>query len=145
MLSADTSLFLYAANPDSPHHDAAARFFATLSAERTEFATCEFVLVEIYMLLRNAAVLRNPLGSSDAAAFCDRLRCNPRWQHVDYLADVSGQLWQWAQTTTSGCRRIVDARLALTLRHHGVTEFATANVGDFEEFGFDRVWNPVAR
>lgn len=36
------------------------------------------------------------------------------------------------------------ARLALTLRHHGVTEFVTANVKDFEGFGFTRVWNPLA-
>jgi len=28
-------------------------------------------------------------------------------------------------------------------RHHGVTEFATANVKDFEGFGFARVWNPI--
>jgi predicted nucleic acid-binding protein len=27
ILSADTNLFLYAANPDSPHHEAAQRFF----------------------------------------------------------------------------------------------------------------------
>jgi hypothetical protein len=31
--------------------------------------------------------------------------------------------------------------LALWLRRQGVTEFATANVKDFEGFGFDRVWN----
>ncbi|MFM8358316.1 MAG: hypothetical protein ACKOET_07130 [Verrucomicrobiota bacterium] len=29
------------------------------------------------------------------------------------------------------------------LRHDGVTEFATANVKDFEGFGFERVWNPL--
>jgi predicted nucleic acid-binding protein len=27
ILSADTNLFLYAANPDSPYHEAAQRFF----------------------------------------------------------------------------------------------------------------------
>jgi hypothetical protein len=40
-------------------------------------------------------------------------------------------------------RRIYDTRLALTLRHHGVSDFATANVKDFEGFGFSRVWNPL--
>lgn len=29
------------------------------------------------------------------------------------------------------------------LRHHGVTELATANTKDFADFGFDRVWNPL--
>jgi len=37
-------------------------------------------------------------------------------------------------------RRIIDLRLALTLRHHGVTEFATANEKDFQSVGFNRVW-----
>ena len=36
-----------------------------------------------------------------------------------------------------------DARLALTLRHHGVTEFATRNEAHFTHFGFTRVWNPL--
>jgi predicted nucleic acid-binding protein len=48
-----------------------------------------------------------------------------------------------AGTAEFGIRRIVDARLALTLRHHGVTVFATSNVKDFEGFGFTRVWNPL--
>lgn len=41
-------------------------------------------------------------------------------------------------------RRIIDLRLARTLQRHGVTEFATANVRDFDGLGFARVWNPVA-
>jgi hypothetical protein len=41
-------------------------------------------------------------------------------------------------------RRIYDTRTALALRVFGVTEFATANVKDYEEFGFAKVWNPVA-
>jgi len=40
-------------------------------------------------------------------------------------------------------RRLFDTRTALSLRHHGVTEFATANVKDFGDFGFTRVWNPL--
>ena len=42
-------------------------------------------------------------------------------------------------------RRVYDARLALSLRRQGVTEFATANVKDFEGFGLARVWNPLER
>ena len=40
--------------------------------------------------------------------------------------------------------QIIDARLALTLRHHGVTAFATANAKHFRGFGFAKVWNPLA-
>ena len=140
--SADTNLFLYAANPDSPRHVAATGFFSSIG-EREEFVTCELVLVELYMQLRNRAVLARPLDAASAAAFCTRLRANPAWQHVDYEPDVSHALWRWAADTTVGFRRIIDARLALTLRHHGIERFATANEKDFREFGFERVWNPL--
>jgi predicted nucleic acid-binding protein len=83
MLSADTNLFIYAANPDSPRHGDATQFFAGLDPT-AEFVIIELVLVEIYMQLRNPAVLRKPLNSADAAGLCFRLRSNPNWQHVDY-------------------------------------------------------------
>ena len=144
MLSADTNLFLYAANPDCPQHAAASGFFREQSGTGKEFVLCELVLVEIYMQLRNPAILRKPLSAVSAADFCGRLRANPAWQLVDYEPAVSEGLWRWARSTPSAFRRIIDARLALTLLHHGVTGFATANVKDFEELGFERLWNPLA-
>jgi len=51
----------------------------------------------------------------------------------------------WMQAAQKGIafRRIIDLRLALTLRHHGVTELATSNEKDFKGQGFLRVWNPL--
>ena len=143
MLSADTNLFLYAANPDSPYHSAASEFFETCNEEGLQFAICELVLVEIYMQLRNPALLKKPFSSGRAAAFCQNLKSHPRWQLVDYQPHVAHALWRWAANTKAGFRSIIDARLALTLRHHGVTDFATANTRDFLGFDFDRVWNPL--
>lgn len=143
--SADTNLFLYAANRDSPRHDAAARFLSNVgrSGEAGDvFVVCELVLVELYLLLRNPKVLARPLRSAAAATFCNRLRANAAWQHVDYDPAVSKPLWNWAEETSRGFRHIIDARLALTLRHHGVTRFATANVKHFDGFGFEKVWDP---
>jgi len=37
----------------------------------------------------------------------------------------------------------IDARLGLTLLHHGVTELVTTNAKDFTHMGFQRVWNPL--
>jgi len=145
MLSADTNLFLYAANPHSPYHDAATQFFRDTTSNKNNFVLCELVLAEIYMQLRNPAVLRTPLSAIDAATFCDPLRSHPQWQLVDYESAVSEALWKWARSPNSGFRQIIDARLGLTLRFHGVTEFATANIQNFQEFGFDRLWNPVTR
>jgi len=143
ILSADTNLFLYAANPNSPQHQGAQRFFATEAAGQQRFLLCGLVLVEIYMQLRNPAVFKKPRSAKEAAAFCQALRNNPAWEYADYEPDVAKPLWEWAARTSSSFRHIIDARLAITLGHHGVTHFATANVKHFGGFGFDKVWNPL--
>jgi len=52
-------------------------------------------------------------------------------------------VWDQAGRSAFAFRRIIDIRLASTLMHHGVTEFATANTKDFSRLGFARVWNPL--
>lgn len=58
-------------------------------------------------------------------------------------ANVMDEVWRLAGDGDFARRRIFDARLALTLRQAGVTQFATANVIDFEGWGFEKVWNPL--
>jgi hypothetical protein len=53
------------------------------------------------------------------------------------------EVWRLASQPGIGRRVVFDARLAFTLRHHGVTEFATRNHSHFAGFGFSRVWNPL--
>ena len=144
--TADTNLFIHAADPDSPHHALARQFFdeASLEQDDSEFVLCELVLVELYMQLRNSAVFVKPYSARESAEYCLALKQNPKWRRVDYDTAVSLKLWQWASATKAGFRRIIDARLGLTLRHHGVTQLATVNTKDFQEFGFERVWNPLA-
>ncbi len=144
ILSADTNLFLYAANPGSPCHEAARRFFEDETTGKQRFLLCGLVLLELYMQLRNPAIFKKPKSAREATVFCDALRANPAWEFGDYEPEVSKHLWNWAAKTTTGFRHIIDARLAFTLRHHGVTQFATANEKHFEGFGFEKVWNPVA-
>ena len=52
-------------------------------------------------------------------------------------------IWNYCRRSDVGRRVIFDTRLALTLRYHGVTEFATPNKKHFESFDFDHVWNPL--
>ena len=144
ILSADTNLFLYAANPESPYHGAARRFFENDANGDQRFLVCELVLVEVYMQLRNPAVFKKPKPASEAATFCLSLRSNPKWEYADYEPDVSAAVWNWAATTSGSFRHVTDARLALTLRHHGVTQFATANTKHFGGFGFERLWSPIS-
>ncbi|MFQ5740740.1 MAG: hypothetical protein ACE5JX_17185 [Acidobacteriota bacterium] len=53
------------------------------------------------------------------------------------------RVWKLAGGERFSRRRIIDARLALTLLHHGVTSLATANTKDFRGLGFLRLWNPL--
>ena len=143
MLSVDTNLLVYAANPESPDHLAALGFVQEIPNSQHQYATCELILVELYMQLRNKSTFSKPLTPAEASAYCQTLRNQPDWRHIDYDPAVSPKLWKWAAKTKGGLREIIDARLALTLRHHGVTHFATANVKHFQHFGFTQVWNPL--
>lgn len=143
MITADTNLFIHSADPDSPNHAKARKFFAELESIELEFVVCELVLVELYMQLRNGAIFVKPYTAKEAAEYCQVMKSNPLWRCIDYDPKVSANLWRWAADTKAGFRQIIDARLALTLRHHGVTQLATANVKDFKSFGFEKVWNPL--
>ena len=142
MLSVDTNI-LFAALETSATEHARARAFLEGQRGNATLVICELVLVELYLLLRNPAVVSKPLSAEDAAQFCQKLRQNPRWRLVEY-GPVMDAVWRRAGHTPFARRRIIDVRLALTLQHHGVTEFATANTGDFQDLGFRRLWNPLA-
>jgi uncharacterized protein len=142
MLSIDTNILLYALNRDCPEHDVAAAFLSDCAA-RDDVAICELVLVELYQLLRNPAVLDHPLEAPAAAEVCQELRRNPRWALIDN-APVMDRVWELAGRPGIARRRVFDARLGFTMRHYGVRQLATRNVKDFDGFGFDRVWDPIA-
>jgi hypothetical protein len=146
MISFDTNLLLYSLNRDCPEYNDARAFFASLPTAPGTVAVCELVLVELYVLLRNPAVLNNPLDPADAVALIQTFRQHPTWTLFDYPSDASAvmdEVWHLAAQPNIGRRIVFDARLALTLRHHGVTEFATRNENHFTGFGFTRLWNPL--
>lgn len=145
MLSIDANLLLYAVNEASPHH-APALEFIRLASRREDVAVSEFILVEFYVLLRNPAVLTHPLGEAEAAALVETYRRHPRWMVLGFAPDsaaLHSELWRQAARAPFARRRIFDVRTALTLIYQGVSEFATANVKDFQSLGFQKVWNPL--
>ena len=142
MLSFDTNLAVHAANTASQVHESARDFMQSL-ASRRDVAVCELVLVELYLKLRNEKIYTRPLTAPQAAAVCQAYRKNQAWMLIESAA-VMESVWAQAAQKGIACRRIIDLRLALTLRHHGVTEFATTNEKDFKGQGFVRVWNPLA-
>ncbi len=124
-----------------PQHATARRFLESLGT-RDDVVVCELMLVELYLKLRNPWLFSKPMDVALAVAWCGQLRDHQGWLLVE-SAPVMPEVWRLAARKGFTFRRIIDVRLALTLRHHGVTEFATANVKDFEGLGFARVWNPI--
>ena len=143
MIAADTNIFLYALNADAPERERA-RVFLEANQDNPDFVLCELMLVELYVLLRNQAVLRRPLDAGVAVATVQQLRRHPTWQLIDHDPRVMDDVWRAAEQRDFARGRIYDARLALTLRNHGVTRFATRNVKHFEGFGFQSVWDPLS-
>ena len=146
MISIDTNLLFHACNADSPDHEAALQFVTENSSNR-QCVISELVLVELYRLLRNPVVLTRPLPAPDAASVIQSFRHHPNWAITGFpplsSKSIHDRLWAVAALPGFAYRRIYDARLALSLQHFGVTDFATANVKDFDGLGFNRVWNPL--
>lgn len=142
MIAVDTNLLFAWLNRDHASHESAARWFRE-QADNPELVLCELCLVELYGLLRNPALVARPMTASAAVDLIQCLRIHPTWELMDYPGGLMDRVWEASSGRAFARRRIYDVRLALALRHHGVTQFATANVKDFEGFGFQRVWNPL--
>lgn len=143
MIALDTNVLFPALEPSHRNHSRARAFVD--GAPPGEIVVCELVLVEIYVLVRNPAVCRRPLGASQATALVRRLRTNPAWRLIDYPGGLMERVWRASAAPGFGRRRVLDARLAITLLHHGVHELATANVKDFAGLDLSRVWDPFAQ
>jgi len=146
MISLDTNILLTAIESRNAHHPKAAAFLESLQ-DRQDVAICEFILLELYVLLRNPAVLAKPLSPAAAADVCEAFRQHPRWQIIGFPTDSRSFhdiFWPRLREADFARRRAYDWRAALVLFQQGVTQFATVNEKDFRDFGFQRVWNPLA-
>lgn len=146
MFSIDTNILLHAYNQDSPNHEAAYAWLLSIQKEE-DAAVSEFVLAELYGLLRNPAVLDRPLDADEAVEVIQTYRSHPRWRLIGFPVEsrlLHDALWAQARRKNFAFRRVYDARSALTMTAQGVTEFATVNVKEFEGLGIRKVWNPLA-
>lgn len=141
MISFDTNIVVHAANADSPLH-AEARAYLEETGTRRGVVICELMLVELFLKLCNQRIFPHPMTPLQAGNYCQQLRNNSNWMLVE-SAPVMAEVWRWTQRKGFAFRRLIDIRLGLTLRHYGVTHFATTNTKDFAALGFSKVWNPL--
>lgn len=145
MMAVDTNILLPALEPHHADHRAARAFLDSLH-DRDDVVMSEFVLLELYVLLRNPAVMQPPLEAAEAVDICQSFRRHPKWLVQGFPPDsrtVHDAVWNTISERGIARRRAYDTRLAFTLLQQGVKEFATVNVKDFEGRGFHRVWNPL--
>jgi predicted nucleic acid-binding protein len=145
MLSIDANLLLYSVNSASPWNAAAHAWVLSIQHEE-DVAISELILAEFYGLLRNPAVLTRPLPADEAVEVIQAYRTHPRWRLIGFPIEsrpLHDALWERARAKNFAFRKLYDARSALSMTAQGVTEFATANVKDFEGLGFRKVWNPI--
>ena len=140
-ISFDTNIAVYACNESSPDHKSAVAFLNSL-ALRHDVAVSEFMLVELYLKLRNAKIFQNPMTASEAVMVCQGYRSNANWELLNESPEMDA-LWKQASRQSFAIRRIIDLRLGLSLVKFGVTDFATTNTKDFQNMGFAKVWNPL--
>jgi toxin-antitoxin system PIN domain toxin len=141
LIAFDTNLLFPALEPSHPDHGRARAFLDSLDGE---VALSELVLMELYVLVRNPALVRRPLGAAGAVKLIRHLRSHPRWRLLDAPEGIMAEVWEKAAAPGFGRRRIYDARLAVSLLRQGVDELATRNVRDFQGLGFARVFDPIA-
>lgn len=143
MIGIDTNLLLYSLNPASEWHGRAVSFLRqNFGVPSVRVAITDYVLVELYVHLRNPVVMAQPLSAGAARDLVTSYWKIPNVMRIEN-ATVMDRVWALAGGRDFARRRIFDARLALTLRHGGVTHFATSNVKDFQGWGFEKVWNPL--
>ncbi len=146
MISLDINILLPAVEVRNANHPRAAAFLESLQ-DRQDVAIGEYILLELYVLLRNPAVLAKPLLPAAATDVCEAFRQHPRWQVIGFPPDSRAfhdAFWPKLRAADFARRRAYDWRAALLLIQQGVTEFATVNEKDFRDCGFKRVWNPLA-
>jgi uncharacterized protein len=132
VISFDTNVLLYALNSACIEHTTA-RALLDANAQRHDVILSELVLAELYVLLRQPAVIANPLDSIAAADICQQFRRHPRWA-VSAAIHGSDSLWSR--------RALFDWRLAYTLNGLGVQQFYTRNARDFASLALFEVHDP---
>lgn len=144
MKSLDTNILVHALDRSSPHHEACFPLYESLLRDRNTWILADQVLFELYRLLRNPTVFRNPLTAAQAARTLERIRDGGAAMHCAYEARHWPKVMDLLRRFPDRKGILVfDAALAVTLQARGVTTFHTRNTRDFRDFGLFDVVDPA--
>lgn len=143
MKGVDTNILIYAFNTGSPFHGKASAVMKEICSAPGEWMIADQVLWEYYRVLRNAKLLPHPCSAEEAANQIRFIREELGVACCAYDTKLYSEVIAILGKPKFAAQRTHDVVLAVTLRHHGVTEFYTSNTKNFSDLGFKRVINPI--
>jgi predicted nucleic acid-binding protein len=111
MLSVDTNILFHALNSSCPQHKSALAFIQKIATQK-DVAISEFILAELYVLVRNPALLVHPMHEVDAASLIETYRTHPYWKLIGFPSEsqaIHNELWKKAGEKPFARHRIFDA------------------------------------
>ena len=136
MISFDANILFYASIRECDEQERAIASVQEALRSPQNCIIADQVYFELYRLLRNPAVVKNPIAAPEAAElvswYRDRSgfgRC--AWE-PGFYADLSAS---WSASSFPS-RKTFDAILAITLRRNGVSRLYTRNLRDFTDCGW---------
>lgn len=144
MLAVDTNILVYAADADSPFHDACRRWLQRQRERPDAWYTTWPILYEFLRVTTHPRVMRRPWNAAAAWRFVAGLLASPglsvlapTQRHADVAADLIAEYPHLAGNLFH------DAHTATLMREHGVRLICTRDA-DFSRFGFLEVIDPVS-
>ncbi|HXW92544.1 MAG TPA: TA system VapC family ribonuclease toxin [Terriglobales bacterium] len=143
MLVVDTNVLVYAADQDSPFHDACRGWLERQRGHADAWYTTWAILYEFLRVTTHPRVMRRPWNVRAAWDFVAALLASPglsvlvpTQRHSDVAAQVIMELPHLAGNL------LHDAHTAILMREHGIRRVCTRNT-DFHQFPFLEVIDPV--
>lgn len=143
MIVVDTNVLIYAADADSPWHQASRAWLERQRCKPDAWFTTWPVVYEFLRVTTHPRVMRRPWSVQDAWAFVATLLQSPGIavlvatpRHVEVAAEVFAELPHLAGNL------LHDTHTAVLMREHGIRQICTRDT-DFHRFLFVEVVDPV--
>ncbi len=144
MFVVDTNVLVYAADQDSPAHEACRRTVEEWRRIPETWYTTWGILYEFLRIVTHPRVLRSPWTLEGAWSFVVALLASPGitvLAETDRHAEVAAAVLK--EVPQLGGNILHDAHTAVLMREHGIRRIVTRDT-DFHRFRFLEVVDPVA-
>jgi toxin-antitoxin system PIN domain toxin len=140
----DTNILVYAADADSPFHQACHAQLQTWRAQTSAWCLTWSILYEFLRVTTHPRVFRQPWAVARAWEFAEAILASPGLSLLvptDRHAAVAAEVF--AQLPHASGNTIFDAQIAILMREHGIRRIYTRDT-DFHRFPFLEPLDPTA-